>query len=181
MANGFGAGFFALSLLVGLSALAVLLGATAIIGLASRRESGGIPDPVRYGAVGLLGLGVVVAGFGVLAMVDEAAVVAWLLVAVVFVPTAAAVVVGRGRSGTAHWLDHLALASMAWSGPFIAGAITFFGFVIGFPRVWNFAPAEPRGFGMAWLAVIAAGGVTLGGTLGVLWWLGGRIPPPRNP
>lgn len=162
MAGGFGAGFATLTMLVVLGVVAVALGVVGVGAVAVGRRQGAVPTWLRLLAAALLVPVVAVGGFGVVALADEAAVAAALLVAVVFAPLA--VEVGRGRRAGRSWLDALAAAAMAWSVPYLLGAVALFGVNIGAAEVLGVNTAGPRGRDVAWVAVVASGLVVVVGS-----------------
>lgn len=162
MSGGFGAGFATLSVLAVLGVVAVLLGLVGVGAVAVGRRRGAVPTRLRVLAAALLVPVVAVAGFGVVALADEAAVAAALLVAVVFMPLA--VEVGWGRWVGRTWLDGLAVAAMAWSVPYLLGAVAFFAVNVGAAEVLGVNTAGPRGMDVAWVAVVAGGLVVVVGS-----------------
>lgn len=167
MSGSFGAGFFILALMAVLGGLAILLGLVAVAA-AVRRRSGRTPSLLRSVAVALLVGVVLTAAFGVLALFDESAIGAALLLAVVFVPLVA-VVVGH-RDSADGWRHLLAAAGTAWSLPSLLALVTFVGLNVVIPRWFDLAPAEARQAGVGWIAAAGAGLVVLAGAL----LLGGR-------
>lgn len=163
MTDGFGAGVLTLTIMGLLAVPAGLLGLTAAAAVALRRRTGSVPTVVPAVADALL-VGVVVpAGFGVLALADEAPVGAGLLVAVVFVPLVA--VVGRHRESPGGWLGRLAISGLAWSVPYLLGAVVFVGLNVLVPRTFDLAPAESHAVGVGWIAATGAGVVALIGAV----------------
>lgn len=124
MSNGLGAGFFAITLLAVLVGVAALLAAIAVVAVLFDWQRGRVPTFIRYLAVALLAVVVVVAGFGVLALVDEAPPAAALFAVVVGLPLV--LVAGRARQAGAAWLVVGATAALAWSFPFLAGVGVLF-------------------------------------------------------
>ncbi|MDZ7702213.1 MAG: hypothetical protein U5J98_09210 [Halobacteriales archaeon] len=168
MTNGFGAGFLTLGLLAAIWGLAALLGLLGIGVSLARRRHGRVPSLVGPIAAVLLAAVVAIAGFGVLALADEAAVGAAALVATVFVPLAAVGV--RTRDAGDGRIDRLATAALAWSGPYLLAPVAFIGTNVVVTRAFDLAPAEARALGVGWLAVGVAGlTVTVGA-----WSLVGR-------
>lgn len=162
MAGGFGAGFLTLTLLAvigGVAAVLVALGGTAWV---VRRRSGS-RRTIRALAALLSAAAVVPAGFGVLALADESAVGAGLLMATVFVPLGAALL--QGRAGAGERLEPIATAGLAWGGPYLLAVATFVGITAVVPSALGLAPAEARAVGVGPLAVAAAGAVATAGTL----------------
>lgn len=169
MSNGFGAGFATLGLLLGLAGLAGLLGLTAAAGLVLDRRTGRIPGAVRYLAVGLLAAVLVVAGFGVLALADESAFGAGLLLVLVFVPLAGAV--GRGWRADRGWLNTLVAASLAWSLPYLLGLGVFLAVTAGVIEAFQLAGGEARALGLHWFGAAGGAAVAVAGAV----WLEARL------
>lgn len=166
MTDGLGSGFFALTLLVLLGVGAVLLGLTAAGALALDRRRGRVPVAVRFLAMVLLAAVVVVAGFGVLVLADEAVVAAALVVAIAFAPVVA-VVVRQRRAGRQPWLAVLATAGLAWGPSYLLGVVVAFGLDIALRELLDLAPAEPLSMAVAWVAA-AGGGVVAAGVAAVV-------------
>lgn len=168
--DGFGAGFFALALLAVLAGIAVLLGLVAVAGFLARRRSGRVPRVLAYGSVVLLLPVVAIGGFGVLALFDEASVLAGLFAAVVVAP----LVVGLGwlrRTGGRSWLFDLAATGHAWSLPYLVGLAAFVGITIGVNEGLGLAPAQSRSLGVGWYAAAGAGILAVAGSV----WLAPRV------
>jgi hypothetical protein len=146
--------FLALTLLAVVAGFAAVSGFATVAALVARRRFDRAPGALRYLAVaGLVG-GIAVAGFGVLAAYDEAPALAGFFLLSVFVPLA--LIVGRLRRSTdAGAFDTATAASMAWSLPFVLGAVVFLGLVIWLGR--TFSSAEIRRLGAVWLASAGAG------------------------
>lgn len=117
MSDGFGAAFFGLTLLTVTVAIAALLVMTTV--LAVRRGDGQVAPPIRYVAVGLVAAVVVVVGFGVAVLADEAMSLAVLFATVVLLPLL--LVAGRAQWAGASWVSSVAVAGMAWCVPFLVG------------------------------------------------------------
>lgn len=175
MTDGFGAGFGALMLLALLVGLAALLSVTAAGALLSERRSDDVHDVFPYTAVGLVSVVVVVGGFGVLALSDEAPAAAALFVALVFVPLAGAAGVLQ-RDTALSWDDLAAVAGMAWGLPYVAGAAVLFGLAVGLAPALGLAPGEARRTGLPWIETVVAGLVVLAGAMAVAPRLVARLP-----
>lgn len=117
MSNGFGAAFFGLTLFAVLLAIAGLLVVTTGVTVYWRHRQ--VPAPVQYGVVGLMGVVVVVAGFGIVVLADEAPPLAVLVGTIVILPLV--LVAGRARWSGAPWVTVGAISGMAWSLPFLVG------------------------------------------------------------
>lgn len=164
MSNGFGAAFGGLMLLAVLSGVAGLLGLSLAGGVVSRWRTGEVPTILRYLCVATV-LGVVlVAGFAVVALVDEAATVAAVFFALVLVPLGTVGVYLRHVTELSR-LDVVVTTGVAWSIPFLIGlAVTF-----AVPNVINsllgLAPAESRQLGLYWMATALGAVVVVLGAL----------------
>ena len=164
MSNGLGAGFF------GVTLLAVLLGLAAVLTLALvgvvgfRRRTGSVPNLLKYVSIAVLGGVLLVAGFGVLAMYDEAVLLAVLFLAIVFVPLAA-VGIYLHYMTELTWLDALVTTGLAWSLPFVIGVGVTFGLTIGVSSVLDLAPTESQRLGVVWIAMIVGGAVVVLGSV----------------
>lgn len=162
MTNGFGAGFATLGILAVIAGVAALLGLlTAGLAVTARRP-GRLPGAVRYAAVGLLVAAVGLGGFGVVALLDEAAFGAVLFGLLVFLPLA--VPVARGWRAGRGWIDVLAVAALAWSGPFLLGFGVFLVLTVGVIETFQLAGGEVRALGLTWLAAGGGGAVAVIGT-----------------
>lgn len=115
MSSGLGAGFFGLTLITVLLGLAGLLVGTTIVAFYGRHKES--PTGIMYAAAGLVGVVVIVAGFGVILLADEASFLAVLLGAIVGLPLLLIAV--RARWAGANGLTLAAISGMAWSLPFI--------------------------------------------------------------
>lgn len=175
MSNGLGAGFATVTLLATLLVLAVLLVVTAAVALLSRRRRDSVPAAVVHEAVCLLGVVLVVAGFGVLALADEAPPAAALLLALVFVPLGGAVVVLR-RAADRGLESTVATAAMAWRTAFLAGVAVLFVFVAGIEPALGLATWEARRVGLPWIETALAGLIALAGATLLDPRLGERLP-----
>lgn len=167
MSNGLGAGFAGLTLLAVLLGLATLLALSLIGVFVFRRRTDAVPRHLKYFSVAVLGGVILVAGFGVLALYDEAATLAALFLAIVLLPLAAVGVYVQRATGL-NRLDTLATVGLAWSLPFLVGLVVTFGLTTGIGSTFDLAPAESRRLGLAWIAstvggiVVVIGSVLLG-------------------
>lgn len=164
MSNGLGAGFAAITLLAVLAGLSFLVALAAGTAYALHRRMGRIPWPLRLlvVVVGVVVLGV--AGFGVLALFDEAPPVAGLLAATVLAPLLA---VGGYlfRTMESPYVDVAATTVLAWGFLFLPGVAVAFGVTAGASDVLGLTTGESRRLGVPWLAS-AVGGSTV--VLGML-------------
>lgn len=126
MSNGLGAGFAFLTLLGVLVVLAGVLAVTTAGAVAFHRYRSRVPTLVLALAAGLLAIVVAVAGFGLLALVDEAPLAALVFGVLVGVPLV--LVAGRARLVGDGWLAVAATAGLAWWFPFLVGVGVLFGF-----------------------------------------------------
>lgn len=165
MSNGLGASFGGLILLAVLSVMAGLLGLIIAGGIVSRRRSGSVPTSLRYLSVGLV-LGVLlVAGFAVVALIDEAVLLAAVFFAIVIVPLA---VVGfyLNRMTELSPIDTVATAGLAWSIPFLSGLVVTFGTPTVINRVFDLSTGESQRLGVYWGAT-ALGAIVV--VFGAFW------------
>lgn len=160
MSNGLGAAFGGLLLIAMLAGLATLLALTLGGVVVVQRRTGTVPRWLRYLPVVLLAGVVAVAGFGVLALYDEAATLAAVFVAIVFVPLGGVGVALHRRPDLSR-LDVLATAGLAWSLPFLLGLGVTFGSLAVVTSVFELAPAQSRRLGLPWGATAVGGGVVL--------------------
>lgn len=176
MTSSFGAGFLALSVLVALAVLAVLLALLGVAAVALRRRIGRVPALLRYLAVAALTVGVGVAGFGVLALLDEAPVAAGLVLATVFAPLGVAGL-RLHRTTDLRPLEVLAATAMAWGLPFVVGAVLFFALDLGVAAALDLAPAESGRLWVSWAAVAGSGLAAVGGTAVLAGRVAGWLRP----
>lgn len=170
MSNGLGAAFGGLLLLAVLSAMAGLLGLSLAGALVFRRRTGAVPGSLRYLSAAVVPGVVLVAGFGVVALFDEAATLASVFLASVLVPLG---MIGGHlhRMSELSRVDTIATAGIAWSIPFLLGLVVTFGLPVTINRVFALAPAESRELGLYWLAtglgalVVVTGALRLGSYL----------------
>lgn len=164
MSNGFGAGFFGLALLAVLLGLAALLTLALVVVVVIRRRASTVPRLLNYGSLAVLGAVLLVAGFGVVAMYDEAVLIAVLLLMTVFVPLAAVGLYVHQTTSSSR-LATLATTGVAWGVPFVVGVGITFGLMIGVSSALGLAPAEPERLWVAWTAMLVGGAVVLAGSL----------------
>jgi len=164
MSNGLGAGFF------GVTLLAILLGLAAVLTIALagvvvlRRWIGTVPQLLKYVSIAVLGGVLVVAGFGVLAMYDEAVLLAVLFLVIVFVPlTAVGIYLHQTTELTR--VDVLVTAGLAWSLPFVIGVGVTFALTIGISSTLDLAPAESQRLWVVWIAMLVGGAVIVIGSV----------------
>jgi hypothetical protein len=159
MSNGLGAGFAAPAPPAVLAGLALLAALTALGAYAFARRAGAVPAPIRYLSVAL-GVGVLgVADFGAPALHDGAPPVAWLFLAVAFVPLAVVGVHLDRTTGLAR-VDVAATTVMAWGLPFLLGVLVALGATNGISSALGLAPAQSGGIGVPRVAA-ALGGVAV--------------------
>lgn len=165
MSNGFGAAFGGLLLVAVVSGLAGLLGLCLLGAVISRRQTGTVPRALQYLSIVVV-LGVLlVAGFAVAALYDEAAVLAAVFVASIFAPLGG-VGIYLYRVTDLSRSEILATAGRVWSLPFLLGIVVTFGSPVVITGMFGMAPAEARQLGVYWGATALGGIVVL---LGALW------------
>lgn len=165
MSNGLGASFGGLMLLVVLSVMAGLLGLIEVGVVVSQRRSERVLTSLRYLSIALV-LGVLlVAGFAVVALFDEAVLLAAVFFAIVIVPLA---VVGLYLTRTAELpsVDTVATAGLAWSIPFLIGLVITFGTPTLVNSVFGLTTGESQRLGVYWGAT-ALGAIVV--VFGALW------------
>lgn len=96
------------------------------------------------------------------ALVDEATFGAGLFVLLVFLPLAVAI--GRDRMAGPGRLDRLAVAALAWGGPFLLGIGVFLALTVGVIETFQLAGGEVRALGLPWIAAAGGGLVAVTGT-----------------
>lgn len=173
MSNGLGAGFFGLALLAALLGLAGLLVLTMIGVAGFRQRSGIVSGLLEYVSILLL-FGVVgVAGFGVLAMYDEASLFALLFLTAVFVPLAAT---GGylARTTTVGLRDGVATTGLAWSFPFLIGVSVTVGLILTASSLLDLPPASSQQRGVVSTATVVGGAVATVGSI----YVGRRLSQP---
>jgi hypothetical protein len=143
-----------------------------------RRRIGTVPQLLKYVSIAVLGGVLVVAGFGVLAMYDEAVLLAVLFLVIVFVPLT---VVGIYLHQTIELtrVDVLVTAGLAWSLPFVIGVGVTFGLTIGVSSTFDLAPAESQRLGMVWIAMLVGGAVIVIGSVFLGKYLSQLFPSSR--
>lgn len=170
MTNGLGAGFFALAVVAVVAGLAGLVIITTGVAAMYQRQTGELPALLGYLLVVLcLGVGIV-AGFGILALFDEVAVVAWLLAWSVVVPLLGVGVYLDRRMALSR-VEVITTTLMAWGVPFLLGMGVAAGVLSGMPSVFKLSPGETRQLGIAWIAATVGGFTVILGMLA----LGTRI------
>jgi hypothetical protein len=176
MSDGLGAGFGALMLLAVLVGLALVLALTGAVAVALDRRGSGAPGVTRYVAVALLVGVLAVSGFGVLALYDEAAVLAWVFAALVVVPLSVAGA-GLGHRIGRPWIDVGASVAVGWSLPFVAGVVVTFGGLQVASQGLGLASGEVQSMGLPWVAATAGGLVVTAATVATA----GRLAEPLAP
>lgn len=164
MSDGLGAGFAGLTLLAVLLGLAALLALCLVGVFASRRRTDRDPRSITFLSVAVLGVVIVVAGFGVAALYDEAPPLAVLLLAVVFLPLTAVGAYVRLTTDLQP-TDTLATAGVAWSLPFVVGTAVTFGLSIGLGSVLELPPADPQRRALVWIATTVGAVVVVTGSI----------------
>lgn len=180
MSNGFGAGFFAISLLAVLGVLALLDVLVAAGWYAYQRRTGGRPPLVRYLPAVVLAAVLAVAGFGVLVLYDEAASLAWLVASTALLPL---LVVGvyLDRTTALARPDVVAATVLAWGPAFVTGVLVVFGTRSGIDAVLGLTVGESRQLGVAWLAAAVGGLVVVLGMLALSSRLVGLLDAEPEP
>lgn len=164
MSNGLGAAFGGLVLLAVLSGMAALLSLSLAVTIAARRRTEGLPGNLRNLSIAVV-LGVVlIAGFGLVALFDEAPTLAAVFLASALIPLG---VVGVYLHQIAEFsrIDGVAMTGLAWSFPFLLGVAVTFGIPPTINSVFGLAPAESRELGVYWLAAGAGALVVVLGAL----------------
>jgi len=158
VSNGFGAAFFALALLAVLSGIAGLLVVTTLLVLRRRRP---VSAPIQRVTAGLVGAVVVIVGFGIALLVDEAPPLAALFGVAVVIPLVAVAV--RARLSGRPWIAMAAVAGLSWSLPFLVGV----GLVFALQVATDLSPVVMTGVA----GVVVTGGALLVGEVvdGVLF------------
>lgn len=174
MSNGLGAVFAGLTLVAELLGLAVFLAVCLAGVFVSRRRTGSVHGLLRYVSIALLGLVIVVAGFGVVALYDEAPPLAVLFVAIVLIPIAA---VGGYLHLTTELapIDTLATAGVAWSLPFVVGVADTVGLTTGLGSVLDLPPAGTGRRGLVWIATAIGGFVVVTGSILLGRWISSSL------
>lgn len=178
MSNGLGTGFFGLTLLAILLGLAAVLTLVLVGMVGFRRRTGTVPQLLKYVSIAVLGGVLLVAGFGVLAMYDEAALLAVLFLAIVFVPLVA-VGIYLHQTTELTWVDALVTTGLAWSLPFVIGVGGTFGLTIGVSSTFDLAPVESQRLGVVWIAMLVGGAVIEIGSVFLGKYLSQSFTPPR--
>lgn len=180
MATGFGAAFGGLLLVAVLSGLAGLLGLVFAGALVARKRLGTVPRRV-WSLSGALVLGVIlVAGFAVVALVDEAPILAVVFFGTVFVPLGAVgIYLSRVPEVPPH--ETVGAAGLAWSLPFLVGGAVTFGLPIVINSVGGPAPAAARQLGVYWLATALGASVVVLGALRLSKYISQTLYSPPAP
>ena len=169
MSNGLGAGFGGLMLVAVLLLLATIQTVLLIGVYVTRRRRGSVPLVLRSATVIVLAGVILVGGFAVLALYDEAWRLAVLVLAIVFIPLAA-VAVYLYRVTDLELGDGAVVVGLAWSAPFIVGVGGIFSFIIGSSE-FGLATTSLEQQGVAWIATVVGGGVILAGTVLLGRWV----------
>lgn len=174
MSNGLGAGFASLTILVALTGLACLGILATITRFAFYRRTGRLPASFRYLHGAILAVVLAVAGFGVLALYDEAPAAAGVFALTVLFP----ILVGGfyfDRTTERSRFDVAITTFMTWGPSFLVGVVFVFGTMVGVSSIFDLAPAETRQMGIAWLASTVGGVVVVLGMIFVGTRLRGLI------
>lgn len=151
-------------LLAVLSGMALLLGVSMVGMLVSRRRMGSIPEILRYLSIAVVVGVILIAGFAVVALLDEAAMLATVFLAIVFVPLGA-VTLFLHLENDLSGLDTVVTTGLAWSIPFLIGLPVTIGAPILINRTFGLSPAESRQLGVYWIAPAVGAIVVVFGTL----------------
>lgn len=180
MSNGFGAGFFAISLLAVLGVLALLDVLVTAGWYVYQRRTGDRLPLLRYLAAVVLAGVLAVAGFGVLVLYDEAASLAWLVASTTLLPL---FVVGvfLDRTTALARLDVVAATVLAWGPAFVPGILVVFGARSGIDAVLGLTIGESRRLGVAWIAAAVGGLVVVLGMLALSSRLVGLLDAEPEP
>lgn len=166
MASGFGAAFGGMMLLAVVTGMALFLSLSLLGILLSRRRGRGVPRILRYLSIVVV-IGVILTGsFSVIALVDEAAPLATVFLAIVFVPLGAVGLYLRLVTNLPR-LDTVLTMGVAWGLPFLVGLPLTFGLPILINRALGLAPAESRHLGVYWIAPVVGAIVVVLGSLGL--------------
>lgn len=164
MSEGLGAGFAGLTLLSVLLGLAALLALCLFAVFVSRRLTDPVPRSITVLSVAVLGVVIAVAGFGVVALSDEAPRLAVLFGAIVLLPLTA-VVASVHLTTDLPPTDTLATAGLAWSLPFVVGVVVTFGLSSGLGSVLGLPPAGPQRRALVWIATAVGAAVVVTGSI----------------
>ena len=163
MTNGLGAGFGGLMLLAVLLLLATIQ-IVLLLGIyVSRRRLDSVPGVLRYVSVVVLAGVILVGGFAVLVLYDEAWRLAVLFLAIVFVPLGA-MAVSLYRQTELTLVDGVAAVGLAWSVPFLVGVGVILGLIIGSSEL-GLATTSPEQQAVAWIATAVGGAVVMIGSV----------------
>lgn len=173
MSNGLGAAFGGLLLAAVLAGLAVLLALSLVGVVVFHRRTGAVPDGLRYLILALIAGVVLIAGFAVGALYDEAATLAAVFIALVFIPLVVAGIY-LYRVTELSRLDTIVTTGLAWSIPFLFGLVVTFGTPTVINNTFSLTPGESRQLGIYW-GVAVLGALVVGfGTL----WFSKRVSKP---
>lgn len=163
MTNGFGAAFGGLLLAALLAGLAALLTLSGLVVAGWRRRGGAVSRCGLYPAVGLTAGVLLVAGFAVVALADEATALAGLFVALVFVPLTVCGLDLHRRASLSP-LETVATTGVAWGPPFLVGLLVAVGGFNLLTGVFDLTAGEAQRRGFQWVATAVGGLVVLLGT-----------------
>lgn len=173
MSNGFGAAFGGLLLAV-LSGMALFLAACLAGFFLLESQSDNPPNVLRI-LSGALSVSVtVVAGFAVIALIDESAILATVFLGLVLVPIGAVGLILHRVTGLSS-LDIIGTTGVAWSIPYLIGLTATFVFLIGVNRAFVLAPAASRSLGIYWIATLLGALIVLLGTFRIAIHIGGSV------
>lgn len=144
--------------------MAGVLGLFLAGGVVSGRRTGAFPRILRYLLVAVVVGVILVAGFAVVALYDEAVTLATVFFGSVFVPLGA-VSIYLHRLAELSRLDTLVTAGIAWSIPFLIGLAVTFGGLVVVTDLLDLAPAESQQLGLPWIATAVGAVVVVLGTL----------------
>lgn len=147
-----------------LSGLALLLGGTLAGIIVSQRRLGAIRRILRYLSVAILVGVILVAGFAVVALLDEATMLATVFLALVFVPLGV-VTLSLHLETDLSRLDTITIAGMSWGVPFLIGLPVTIGVPVLINRSFALTPAESQQLGVYWIALVVGAIVVVFGTL----------------
>lgn len=165
MSNGMGVAFGGVVLVVVLAGMAALLSLSLAVTLAARRRTEGIPDNLRNLSVAVVVGVALIAGFGLVALFDEAATLAAVFLVSALIPLGVVGVYLHQMTEFSR-IDTIAMTGLAWSFPFLLGLAVTFGIPPTINSVFGLAPGESRDLGVYWLAT-GAGAIVV--ELGALW------------
>ncbi|MFC7138418.1 hypothetical protein ACFQMA_01025 [Halosimplex aquaticum] len=164
MSNGFGAAFGGMMLLAVLSGMALLLGISLAGIFVLQRRTGSIPRFLRYLSFAVVVGVILIAGFSVAALFDEATMLATVFLAIVFVPLGV-VTLYLHRENDLSRIDIVVTTGVAWSIPFLIGVPVTIGVPVLINRIFGLSPAESRQLGVYWIASVVGAIVVVFGAL----------------